>query len=210
MRCSTTGTICRSWRYTNDSEVVYKPYSSLWYFLLELHGQYMVKSVYWVARNILKDDEENEVLEPSITKLQAFAWQVNAPQKICHLIWQLITWHVAITRNLIHRNMLCDNYCPSCGEPEETVTYAIFECPPALQAWALSSSTSIPQTFYISSIYANMDYLFWRKNNILEPEQDRDLYPCIIWYIWKDMNDKLFRSIDRDPLELVMYAESEC
>ena len=106
--------------------------------------------------------------------------------------------------------MRCDNYCPRYREPEETVTYAIFECPPALQAWALSSSTSIPQTFYISSIYANMDYLFWRKNNILEPEQDRDLYPCIIWYIWKDMNDKLFRSIDRDPLELVMYAESEC
>ena len=55
-----------------------------------------------------------------------------------------------------------------------------------------------------------MDYLFWRKNNIIEPEQDRDPYPWIIWYIWKARNDKLFRGIDRDPLELVWYAESEC
>ena len=55
-----------------------------------------------------------------------------------------------------------------------------------------------------------MDYLFWRKNDIIEPEQDRDPYPWIIWYIWKARNDKLFRGIDRDPLELVRYAESEC
>ena len=28
--------------------------------------------------------------------------------------------------------------------------------------------------------------------------------------IWKARNDKLFRGIDRDPMELVRYAESEC
>ena len=32
----------------------------------------------------------------------------------------------------------------------------------------------------------------------------------IIWYIWKTRNDKLFRRIHRDPLELVRHAESEC
>ena len=55
-----------------------------------------------------------------------------------------------------------------------------------------------------------MDYLFSRKNNIVELGLDRDRYPWIIWYIWKVWNDKLFRRIDRDPLELVRYAESEC
>ena len=44
----------------------------------------------------------------------------------------------------------------------------------------------------------------------MEPEDDRDPYCWIIWYIWKVRNDKLFRGIDRDPLELVRYAESEC
>ncbi|KAG5397583.1 hypothetical protein IGI04_019397, partial [Brassica rapa subsp. trilocularis] len=95
--------------------------------------------------------------EPSITKLQAFAWKVKAPQNI-FLIWQLISGQVAVTRNLVRQNMRCDNYCPRSGEAEETVSHATFECPPALQA----------------------------------------------------RNDKLFRGIDRDPLELVMYATSEC
>uniref|UniRef100_A0A0D3A7G3 RNase H type-1 domain-containing protein n=1 Tax=Brassica oleracea var. oleracea TaxID=109376 RepID=A0A0D3A7G3_BRAOL len=62
----------------------------------------------------------------------------------------------------------------------------------------------------VSSVYTNIDYLFSRKNGIIEPEQDGDPYPWIIWYIWKVRNDKLFRGIDRDPLELVRYVESEC
>ena len=106
--------------------------------------------------------------------------------------------------------MRCDNYCPRCGELGETVTHAFFECPPALQVWSLSSTPTSPDIFPVSSVYTNMDYLFWRKNSIIEPEQDRDPYPWIIWYIRKARNDKLFRGIDRDPLELVRYAESEC
>ncbi|XP_048611535.1 uncharacterized protein LOC125585868 [Brassica napus] len=174
------------------------------------NGQYTVKSGYWVAQNLFKQKEEKEILEPSITKLQAFAWKLKAPRKMCHLIWQLIRGQVAVTRNLVRRNMRCDNYCPKCGEIEESVTHAIFECPPALQVWSLSVTPTSPGIFPVASVYTNMDYLFWRKNNIIVPDQDRDPYPWIIWYIWKARNDKLFRGIDRDPLELVRNAESEC
>ena len=90
------------------------------------NDQYTVKYGYWVAQNLLKTEEEKEVLEPSITKLQAFAWKLKAPTKICHLIWQLLIGHVAVTRNLTRRNMRFDNYCPRCGDLEESVTHAIF------------------------------------------------------------------------------------
>ena len=49
------------------------------------NDQYTVKYRYWVAQNLLRTEDEMEVLEPSITKLQAFAWKEKAPQKICHL-----------------------------------------------------------------------------------------------------------------------------
>ena len=61
-----------------------------------------------------------------------------------------------------------------------------------------------------------IEYLCWyrlsllEENNIVEPELDMDPYLWIIWYIWKARNDKLFRGIDRNPLELVRYAKSEC
>uniref|UniRef100_A0A0D3D4S8 peptidylprolyl isomerase n=1 Tax=Brassica oleracea var. oleracea TaxID=109376 RepID=A0A0D3D4S8_BRAOL len=47
------------------------------------NGQYTVKSGYWVAQNLLNKTEEREVLDPSITKLQAVAWKLKAPTKIC-------------------------------------------------------------------------------------------------------------------------------
>ena len=50
------------------------------------NDQYTVKSGYWVAQNLLNPYEEKEILEPSITKLQAFAWKLKAPRKMCHLI----------------------------------------------------------------------------------------------------------------------------
>ena len=130
------------------------------------NGQYTVKYGYWVAQNLLKPEEEKEILEPSITTLQAFAWKLKAPRKMCHLIWQLITGQVALTRNLVRRNMSCDNYCPRCGELEESVTHAIFECPPALQVWSLSTTPTSPCIFPVASVYMNMDYLFWRKNMV--------------------------------------------
>ena len=37
------------------------------------NGQYTVKSEYWVATNLMRADEDREVLQPSLTKLQAFS-----------------------------------------------------------------------------------------------------------------------------------------
>ena len=124
------------------------------------NGQYTVKSGYWVAHNLLKTEEEKEVLEPSITKLQVFAWKLKASKKICHLIWQLLIGHVAVRRNLARCNMRCDNYCPRCGALEQSVTHAIFECPPALQVWSLSATPTSPDVFSVPSVDTNMDYLF--------------------------------------------------
>ncbi|XP_013700227.1 uncharacterized protein LOC106404011 [Brassica napus] len=90
------------------------------------NDQYTVKSGYWVAQNVLKAEEEKEVLEP-------------------------------ITRNLARRNMRCDNYCPRCGELEESVTHAIFECPLALQVWSLSSTPSSPA----SAQFSGCGWVWW-------------------------------------------------
>lgn len=69
------------------------------------NGIYTVKLEYCMARHILKVEEDVVYTKPSIAKLQTFAWKLNAPQNICHLLWQLITGHVAVTRNLIRRHM---------------------------------------------------------------------------------------------------------
>lgn len=132
---------------------------------------------------------EEVVSEPSITKLQAYAWKIKAPKKIQHLIWQMVSGYMAVMRNLTRHHMHCDNYCPRCGEDDESVNHAIFEYPTALQACTLASTPSCPGIFPISSVYTNLDYLFWRKSEIEDPNLDRDPYPWIIWYLWKARNE---------------------
>ena len=95
----------------------------------------------------------------------------------------MISGHIAVTSNLNHRHMRCDNYCPRCGADDETVNHAIFECPPAVQTWAHASTPTPPAIFPTGSQFTNIDYLLWRKNDIADPEVDKDPYPWIIWYI---------------------------
>ena len=117
---------------------------------------------YWVARNILSRDTIQSQVEPNITKLQAFAWRVQAPPKLKHFIWQTISGQLAVTSNQTHRYMRSDNHCPRCGADDETINHAIFECPPTLHTCAHAETLTPPERFSSASHYINIVF-FWRK-----------------------------------------------
>lgn len=50
-----------------------------------------------------------------------------------------------------------------------------------------------------------MDYLFWR----LPKEPDLSYLLCIIWYFWKNRNDKIYKNKTRNPQEIMRVAETE-
>ena len=56
---------------------------------------------------------------------------------------------------------------------------------------------------WVSSVFTNMDYLFWR---LLE-EYDFSNFPWILWYIWKNRNNKVFNNKDENPHEILRIAE---
>ena len=69
--------------------------------------------------------------EPSITKLQAFAWKIKLHQK-SNIIFgkQYISGQLAVTSNLTHRLMRCENhYPPRCGAEDKTINHAILNVP---------------------------------------------------------------------------------
>lgn len=49
-----------------------------------------------------------------------------------------------------------------------------------------------------------------RKYIIESMELDCDTYLWIIWSLWKGRKDKLFRGVNKDPLELIRYVEGQC
>ena len=126
-----------------------------------------------------------------------------------HFLWQVISGCVA---RLMYRHLGTDRSCPRCAGPVESINHLLFECPPALQVWALSDYPSTPGYFPSTSIYQNMNFLFWKRKEVAPLRPQFDTFPWICWYIWKARNDKLFNGKDVSPLATLQHAslEAEC
>ena len=98
-----------------------------------------------------------------------------------------------------------DIFCARCSADEESIDHVFFECPLALQVWALSKIPSNPAIFPTGSLFTNMDHLFWR----VSPQLDDHQFAWILWYIWKGRNNKVFSNLDMDPRDTIKLAETE-
>ena len=108
-------------------------------------------------------------------------------------------------KNLQARGIQWDICCGRCGAHEESINHVFFECPPAIQVWALSKIPSNLTIFPTSALFTNLDHLFWR----VVPQMEDHQFAWILWYIWKARNNKVFSNLDIDPLDTLKLAETE-
>ncbi|XP_056848971.1 uncharacterized protein LOC130499090 [Raphanus sativus] len=174
-----------------------------WHFTM--NGKYTVKSGYQVERVYPDRDRTLPIYGPSISTLKAFCWKIKCPPKMKHFLWQLLSGCIAVKKNLKARGLKGDIICDRCGAPEDSINHVFFECPPAIQIWALSKIPTNPAIFPTHALFTNMDHLFWRVQPALEDHQ----FAWILWYIWKARNNKVFTNMDIDPLETLKLAERE-
>ena len=102
----------------------------------------------------------------TVDALKAFCWKIRCPPKIKYFLWQLVTWCIAVKKNLKARGIQGDICCVRCRGDEESINHVFFECPPELQVWAFSKIPPNSATFPTSSLFTNMDHLFWRVSHI--------------------------------------------
>lgn len=62
-----------------------------------------------------------------------------------------------------------------------------------------------PRIFMSSSVFTSLDYLFWR----LQKGDDFTHFPWIMWYIWKNTNDKIYKNKNQNPHEILRIAKVE-
>ncbi|CAA7038025.1 unnamed protein product [Microthlaspi erraticum] len=164
-------------------------------------GKYTVKSGYALEQKAWEDGNP-PVFGPDTRSLQAHVWKVKCTQKLQHFLWQSLTGCIAVGDRLKSRGIRIDPQCMRCGMAPETVNHSLFECPPALQVWALSLIPTAPSQFPTGSIFTNMAHLFWEL-----PNDDRmGFYPWLVWYIWKSRNDKVLSNVDWDPYDIIAKA----
>ena len=169
------------------------------------NGRYTVKSGYQVERTYPDRERPLTVFGPTLDVLKSLCWTIRCPPKLKHFLWQLVSGCIAVKNNLNARGIKGDVCCARCGNPEESINHVFFECPPAIQVWALSKISSNPAIFPTSSLFTNMDHLFSR----VIPKMDDHQFAWILWYIWKGRNNKVFSNLDMDPRETFKLAETE-
>ena len=69
----------------------------------------------------------------------------------------------------------------------------------------LVEDTFSPGYFPTPSVFTDMDYLFWR----LPKDCDFSSFPWILWYIWKNKNNKIYVDKNGNPKEILRIAEVE-
>lgn len=172
-------------------------------------GLYTVRSGYTVARNIRTAAQTNMVSEPSTMGLKKEIWKIKAPRKLKHFLWQATSGYIATAKQLKDRHCSRDSVCMRCGAETESINHTLFECPPALQVWALSLVPTPPGRFPCTSIYGNIDYLLLRAKKLGINAAVLAPVPWILWYIWKSRNEKVFSNKDIDPLDTLQLAIKE-
>jgi len=158
-----------------------------------------------VERVYPDQQSQAETYGPTVDSLKSFCWKTRCPSKIRHFLWQILSGCLSVRKNLQTRGMQGDICCARCGAPEESINHVFFECPPAIQTWALSKIPSNPAIFPTESLYANMNHLFWR----VIPKMDDHHFAWILWYIWKARNSMVFSNMDIDPRDTLGKAETE-
>ncbi|XP_010451584.1 PREDICTED: uncharacterized protein LOC104733725 [Camelina sativa] len=180
-----------------------RPDRLVWHFTKS--GKYSVKTGYRVARELVAEVEYG----PTCTALRAQSWELDVPPKIPHFFWQIASGTLPVLERLAHRGIRCDTRCKRCDLTAETINHALFECPRSRQIWELTPVSLDPQRFPYASIYANLDFIFWRASSQSGVTDIALQLPWIIWSLWKDRNKKVFQGIEAEPNDILGQAAND-
>lgn len=147
-----------------------------------------------------------EVMEPSFNSLNKEVWKLKTSRKIKHFLWQSLSGYIASASKLKERHCGTDSTCQRCGAETETVNHVLFECPPAVQCWALSDVPTPPGCFPCSSLYVNIETLLKFSKDSNQIGVVSGVFPWIMWYQWKTRNNKCFNNKDTPPIETLQLA----
>lgn len=168
-------------------------------------GHFTVKSAYWVQVNVLAVEQEAQmVLQPSFDGLYQKIWSSNTSPKVKHFLWRCLSNSLPVAENMAYCHLAKDKTCARCGVGEESVNHLFFQCTYARQLWALAHIHIPPSGTWSDSFYANLYWVLNHKKVYPREEVDEELVSWLMWRIWKNRNEFIFRGVDFNAPATIM------
>lgn len=160
-------------------------------------GHYTVKSGYWVQRNVINVSQKHQGADqPSLDGLYQQIWKLSTSPKIHHFIWRCVSDALPTAATMRKRHISKDGSCGRCAMDKETANHILFKCPYARLVWALSPICAPPNGEWPDSLCANLYRVMNHKQHPHPEFAKDDLVPWLLWRIWKNRNDYLFKGVD--------------
>jgi hypothetical protein len=138
--------------------------------------------------------------------LVASIWDAWAPAKYRQLAWLIVQNRVLTADRLMARQRPNSYFCPLCWRNLETAEHLLVECPWSRNLWTLVASR-----FGLASLGPET----WRSSGPLpawlaslasaaptEVKACKSIALLVIWAIWRERNDRIFRARERRPVEV--------
>ncbi|KAG7617742.1 putative ribonuclease H domain, reverse transcriptase zinc-binding domain-containing protein [Arabidopsis thaliana] len=173
-------------------------------------GDYTVKSGYWVLTQIInKRSSPQEVSEPSLNPIYQKIWKSQTSPKIQHFLWKCLSNSLPVAGALAYRHLSKESACIRCPSCKETVNHLLFKCTFARLTWAISSIPIPLGGEWADSIYVNLYWVFNLGNGNPQWEKASQLVPWLLWRLWKNRNELVFRGREFNAQEVLRRAEDD-
>ena len=110
-------------------------------------------------------------------------WKTNVLPKVWNFVWRACTDILPTRANLYRRKVPIDPLCSICGQTDETVGHALWECPMARNVWAMAQ-----RRLQKCGIVAQNFYRLVRQLEGKLTGKEMETWATVTWAIWSARN----------------------
>lgn len=160
--------------------------------------------------NILNAAERRkEMNQPSLDGLYQQVRKLDTSPKVQHFLWRCLSNSLPVADNMRNHHMSREGSCGRCAMADETVNHLLFKCPYARLVCAISPIHAPFGGEMSDSLYSNL-HLLMNLNYEYPKEEAHDLLvPWLLWRIWKNKNEFLFKGKDYNALSTVKKTRED-
>ncbi|KAK4258076.1 hypothetical protein QN277_007576 [Acacia crassicarpa] len=168
------------------------------------NGAYTVKAGYQVEKSKRSDRSSRAgpscVISPQCWKS---IWCIKVIPRVQNFLWRSLNRAVATNAALYSRRRGLTKLCPVCEEADETLEHLFFQCPWTRCVWF---GCSLGVKFdCLRVVNFNSWWMRFLGMNSKFP-QVISLLCWILWYIWKQRNEKVFNHVSPNPIVVIEQA----
>ena len=153
----------------------------------ESNSEYSVRSAYHLCMN--------ELLDTSHFKVESawdVIWRLKVPPRVRCLIWRICRNCLPTRTRMRDKGVNYATVCALYNVDEEDSVHLLFRCPGSRNIWSMWNAFSAVS--HIFDQYQNIKDIIFETLKVLS-DGDESLFGCIIWSIWKQRNNKIWKEV---------------